>query len=212
MNAVAEKTYLPRAGSTAERAWHFLLLARREMSASSLADEIDVTPASQIHAGLSTAVEHGFFIKTVRDGVAYYCLPGDEKDDAPLVQRVVKAEACDVPQAETPFIGPTDNSAAVAEQILASLTMPADSDDIVTATASSGPVEKQGPFTLSEPLKTCMVDIKLADASTPRPFACGLFSDGRLVLELVDGQTVTLKRDETAALCSFLDRLNEVQP
>lgn len=64
-------------------------------------------------------------------------------------------------------------------------------------------------------------EVSQAKANLPKPatctksqtkgFACGLFSDGRLVLELAD-RTVVLPREHTELLVAFLDRLSPGVP
>jgi hypothetical protein len=230
MNSVVE--YTPKPGTHAESV-NAYLLSKGWVSATAIADALDLRPISYVHAALAGAIKAGFVRKRLVDGRTEFGLASEvDALDAEEPRRKV-IDAATAPKPATPaftelyFHGGQRASEALAvdadddlvEQLERVVESPAapppfpdDNSSVVNLRADTVGINVDLPrYRVQElPAKSRLVALKVSPE--PRPFACGLFSDGRLVLELETGVEITLSRDNTEHLCRFLDRLNEIQP
>jgi hypothetical protein len=178
--------YTPRDGSVAQRVLWFL----EEHGASSctaIAEGVEDVESKQLHACLSSAIAHGAMFTEKRDGVTWY----SAKPFAAQETDTRREELQHVLKAEPARADATDRSPTHATPAKAGTRVEPPSPGIRAREGGEAEVVK-----LTKQLPT----------RAPRTFGCGIFSDGRLVLELASGADVVLQRDETRALVTFLDR------
>lgn len=118
-------SYTPRTGSVAHRAIeHLQGLGGKEVALHPLADAVD-SDAQTVRRCLKPAVDAGALAKRLRDGLVWYRTGGgapleqrpddDERDDAPITQRVVPAPHTNGiyrPALITPAIAPSEAAPA----------------------------------------------------------------------------------------------------
>lgn len=183
--------YKPRDGSVAQRVIWFL----EEHGASStadIADGVEDIEAKQLHASLSSPVAHGALFIEKRDGATWYDVKpftAQEMDTrGEGAQHVLKAEPA---RADATDRAPTHATPAKAGTRV---------EPPSPGTHGPGRGRRSKVLELTEQLPT----------RPPRVFGCGIFNDGRLVLQLASGDEVVLLRAETAELVRFLEQCCEV--
>lgn len=219
------KTYTPQAGSVPARCAEELSLIA-ELSSAALADAVGVKP-NDLHAYLQSAIKWGLIVRTRRDGITWYSLGDDSmpgtSDRVPPKQETTAAadtsermlprcancmaagmRTCHCPgfgeayDAKTETFKPVEPVAAATAKIAVPFA-PHWLDKSFPRVGHVAPVPatpKRGEAYLSR------ADKHIDD----RTFSVGLFTDGRLVLE-IGGELVTLIQSETETLCAYLDRM-----
>lgn len=178
-------TYRPRQGSTAENALNHLQ-GRGRMKSADLADAIEAEHGT-MHASMNLAVEHGLVIRENAGGASYYCLP-DERP--PNVGGPVAPDPLPLGLAhltKLPF-----GARQLQEQ-------------------APPPPQDSGKVTMAEARAAFReVENRLERELTLPHFEVGVFSDGRLMLEIGD-ERFTLSQEEKRKLLDFARRTDTAQ-
>lgn len=176
-------TYRPRPGSIAENALNHLT-GRGRMKSTDLADAIDADHGA-LHASMNLAVEHGLVIREVVGGASYYCLP----DERP------------------PNVGepPAPDPLPLGMAHLTKLPFGA------RQLQEQAPPQDSGKVTMAEARAAFReVENRLERELTVPHFEVGVFSDGRLMLEIGD-ERFTLSQEEKRKLLDFALRTDTAQ-
>lgn len=189
--------YYPRAGSVGQRALEYLSEKREDTLGADLADAIDCDSDS-LYASLNLCVQHGLITRwTGIDGRARYRVGPQAPITGPdPLAAALSGNAKTMTEAETTEVG----SAVTA--VLGENT------DYEIPVVSEKTLSIADPDTSEVPVVTTESELKV-DGGESRHFEFGLFTDGRLVLEV--GQKLTiLKREETVKLFDWATKINSL--
>lgn len=211
----AVTAYVPQPGTIAARAMAILDLLPEGQSIPNavLATQLDQT-SNVVLASLRAAERHGVVQRCSEGGYAVRWRKGDgtppapaygdpndpdETDNAPPVQRVVKARAGDIalPEALRGMLGAPPPVTSDFD----------DTDHPLTDTPPKGAEAAHAPAT-----PPCgRDDATPNDGVVPQgnEFRCALWSDGRLHVETYPGSFLLLTKDETRQLVRYLERMGE---
>lgn len=189
-------SYVPRVGSIADRALRVLQEAGGDMAGAELAEAIDCSPAGALQPSLEGPIKAGLIVIQKRGGRNYYRAPSapvapvEAFDSHPIVRRTVAAADCPTPPLPAFQWPPTCVKCAGAGMNSCHCPLPGEVYDPKTETFSAAEAWASS----------------VQKARAPERFTCGLFSDGRLVIEHA-GERMELPRAATEALVAFLERL-----
>lgn len=205
-------SYEPRKGSIGERSIAALKIHGKRMSLRDLADEIDADVGA-MHASLSLCISHALIVRHQESIGTSYGLPEghealdagpseiyangkDEQLPTVVLDQLSAAGFSEVACAAAPSDA-SETPTSIIEEL--SPRLPTEADD-------PSPRPRRFPDFVDQALDR-MID-PLPPPSVARHFAVGLFSDGRMVIEVGDRQE-TLMRDEIEVLWKYVMAIEE---